>query len=493
MTVVAVRPVRRWIHQTQVAHLERGERFGTFYVIVLSVLILGSMFWNHIHGLVWPTHADISGLAAGSLTLIGAGGLYLALRRLGPLAISRPAASWLLTAPVSRRRLLWPSLAVTSVFAFILSAVAALAITGHAGPRPLPLMPIILGAVAGLGVLLVALAAQPGRRWARLLDNIVALVVAGGLAGLVADAAVGAPPVSGLPPLVGPATGALALVVGAFFVLAVRNLNRTPADRVLDASRTAGTLADSAFGVEPSWVADMLERQYWTHRKLRSAGLNAHLPVLTAQDLRLALRRPRRLLWLVLATALPALLSHAPTWLLGIAVLVGALLAAGTTAANTRSDAANPVMLRMLSLSSRQALTQRLIVPAVLAALWSATALTLLQLLAALPPGPWWALGLTLGPVAAAAAIRRARVGFVNNALLPLETPMGTVSTGPALASVVGYDLLLLGLPTIVLIAEGGPLTWVGVAVQAGFAALGARFYLAGTTDPSRVELAKPS
>ncbi|GLY99715.1 DUF6297 family protein [Actinoplanes sp. NBRC 103695] len=495
MTTVAVAPLRRWIRRAQVAHLERGERFGTFYFVILFVLVVGSMFWNRLHALVWPADPDTSALAGAALITVVAGGLYLALGRLGPLAISRPAASWLLTAPISRRRLLWPSFATTTAFAALTSAVATLALLGRAGPRPVPVTLVLTGALVGVGVLLVTVAAQSGGRWAVLLDAVVSLLLAAGLAGLVVDAAVGAPRLSGWPPAATlvTATGAFALVAGLFFVLAVRGLTRTPDDRILDASRTAGTLADSAFGVEPSWVADMVERRYWTHRKLRSAALNSRLPVLAAQDLRLALRRPRRLLWLLLASALPALLTHAPVWLLGPAVLVGTLLAAGTTAGNTRTDAANPVLLRMLALNSRRAITQRLLIPAVLAAAWGALALTWLELLVALPPGPWWALGLALGPVGAIAAVRRARVGFVNNALLPIDTPMGSISTGPALASVIGYDALLLGLPAIVLIATGTPLTWLGVATQLAFGLLGGRAYLAGTTDPERVELAKPT
>jgi hypothetical protein len=243
--------------------------------------------------------------------------------------------------------------------------------------------------------------------------------------------------------------------------------------------------------VEPSWVVDMVERQYWARRKLRSSPLNARLPVLTAQDLRLALRRPRRLLWLTGGIALPALLGHAPAWLLGAVVLVGALLAAGTTTASVRTDAANPTLLRLLSISSRRAIIQRLMVPAVLAALWAAAALTLLQAFTVLPAGPWWALGLTIGPVGAAAAIRKARAGFVDNGMIPLDTPMGSISTGPTLASIAGYDMLLLGVPTVVATGLGTPLTWTTVLLQAAFAALGLRAYVTYTTDTDRVDLAE--
>ena len=108
----------------------------------------------------------------------------------------------------------------------------------------------------------------------------------------------------------------------------------------------------------------------------------------------------------------------------------------------------------------------------------------------ALPAGPWWLLGVTLGPVSAVAAVRRARVGFVDNSLLPLDTPMGTVSTGPAMASVVGFDALLLGLLALIAIAAGRPLTWTAVLVQAGVSAVGLRAYLAATSSPDRVALA---
>jgi hypothetical protein len=127
----------------------------------------------------------------------------------------------------------------------------------------------------------------------------------------------------------------------------------------------------------------------------------------------------------------------------------------------------------------------------VLAALWSAGALGLLRLLDALPPGPWFVLGLALGPVGAVAAIRRARVGFVDNGLLPLDTPMGTVSTGPAVSSVIGFDTLLLGLPALVQIAQGGPLSWTAVLVQAAVGVIGARGYLSASTATDRVELAE--
>jgi hypothetical protein len=120
-------------------------------------------------------------------------------------------------------------------------------------------------------------------------------------------------------------------------------------------------------------------------------------------------------------------------------------------------------------------------VPGVLAGVWYTAALALLHALGDLPAGPWAALGPALAPVGAIAAVRKARVGMVRNDLLPLDTPMGTLSPGPLLTSLVGLDALLLGLPAVVQIAGGGPLSWSGVVVQAAVAAIGARAYIAAT------------
>ncbi|MCU7724638.1 DUF6297 family protein [Actinoplanes sp. KI2] len=493
---VPLAPIRRWIGRRQSAHRERGATAGNIYFALLFVAIVGGMVHKQLAVVFWPSAPNASRLVAASLVPVLFGLLYLALRRFGPLALSRPAASWLLPAPVSRRRLLLPSLRLAAIVAATVGALFGLAIVGHAAPRTLGGSAVALlgvgAALFGIVLLLVALAAQAGGRWGDRLDAVISLLLAAGLAGLVLDAAstgpvapAGWPSATTLFPLV----GTLALIVGLLFALAVRGLARTPNERILEAAKTAGTLFDSAFGVEPSFLTDMIERRYWARRHLRSVRFPARLPILVTQDLLLVARRRRRLLWLALAAALPVLLADAPAALTGVAILIGALLAAATSTGNVKTDAGNPVLLRLLGLSSRQAVLQRMAVPGVLAAVWSALALGLLAALGTMPSGPWWALGLTLGPVGAVAAVRRARVGFVRNELLPLDTPMGTVSTGPLVNAVIGPDALLLGLPALVQIAQGHPLTWTTVLVQAVVGGIGARAYVAGSTATDRVEL----
>jgi uncharacterized protein DUF6297 len=489
--------VRHWIRQRQSAHRDRGSTAGNLYFALLFVAVVGGMLHRQLAVVFWPERPNASVLAGAALVLTGLGGLFLVLRRLGPLGLSRAAASWLLTAPVSRRRLLVPSFRFAAVGAAFAGAFFGLAIVGHVAVRPMAgsfAATLLAGAaLTGVVVLLAALATQAARpaaaNWA---DRLAGLVLAAGLAGFVIDSAVHARrPVSSWP--AGPVTAAtavLALLVAVLLAVTVSRLARTPNERILDSSKTAGTLVDSTYGVEPSFIAEMIERRYWASRRLRSAPLWGRVPVLVAQDLLLARRRPRRLLWTAGTVALPALLTHVPGWVLGAVILLGGMIAAGASTANVRTDAGNPVLLRILGLSSRQVIAQRMWVPGVLATLWSAGALTTLQLLGDLPAGPWWALGLVLGPVGAAAAMRKARAGFVRNDMLAFDTQTGvSIATGPLLSVVAGPDVLLLGLPTLVQFAQGQPLGWTGVLIQAVVAVVGARGYLAGTTSPDRVEL----
>ena len=496
--VTDLRALRRWLRSTQSAHRDRGATAGNIYFAVLFIAVVGGMLRRELAVVFWPASPNASELAGAGLVLISVGAVFITMRRLGPLGLTRPAASWLLTAPVSRRRLLVPALRIAAVAAAIAGALLGVAIVGHVAARPLPgvlgaLLPAA-GALLGVLVLLGALAAQGGRRWPAWADNLAGLLVAAGVAGLVVDSAVTAPMAAATWPAgaVTTAVAALAVVVVALFVVAVTRLAGTPNDRILESSKTAGTLLDSAFGMEPSFVTEMIARQYWAGRRLRSLRLWGRVPVLVAQDLLLVRRRPRRLAWIAVAAGVPALLTARPAWLVAVVLLLGGMIAGGVSTANVRTDAGNPVMLRMLGIDSRRALTQRLWVPAVVATAWSVVALTGVRALGGLPAGPWWALGLTLGPIGAIAAIRKARVGFVRNELLAFDTQMGvSISPGPLLNAAIGPDLLLLGLPALIQIAQHHPLTWTTVVVQAVAAAFGVRGYLSATTSPGRVELTR--
>ena len=390
MTAVPLRPVRRWIHSRQTAHRERGATLSNIYFAVLTIAIIGAMLHEQIADIFWPADPGLSALSAISLATVCAAVLHQALRSLGPVTLSRPASSFLLTAPFSRRRLLLPSVQLTATLSAVYGAAAAFAVLGHADARDATPAVLVTSAVLALIIFCLAGFAQAAshRSWSRLADRLASLALTLGLAELVVEAAGWTPPT--LPnrltaTTVVPATVVLTLIAATGLTVLVRGLARTRNDRILESAKTAGTLFDAAFGMEPAWVTDMVERRYWAHRRLRTTRPPARLPVLTGQDYLLALRRPGRLARLLLGTAAPLILTSAPGWLLGVVVLVGAMIAAGTTTATVKTDAGNPVLLRMLGLTSRQALRQRFWVPAVLATVWATVAMALLQLTGALP------------------------------------------------------------------------------------------------------------
>ncbi|SDT77317.1 DUF6297 family protein [Actinoplanes derwentensis] len=490
-TLVELRPVRRWIRRTQASHRERGEALGTAYTIVFCVGVAAAMFHEPLEAVFTPLVPHLSGVGALAAATVCAALLFLALRRLGPVTVSRPAAYFLLTAPVSRRLLLAPALHTTATGTALAAAAITFAVLGHAAASGSAVL-VVTGALAGVLLTLLASAAQRRPHLAAPADGVARLALALGLAALVAEATGWTPPTIGGTPatsVVLPLTGALAVLATAAYLSAVRDIARTPSAAILESAKTTGTLADSVYGMEPSFVADMLERRYWSRRRLRSTTLHRRLPPLTAQDLLLARRRTPRLLWTAASTALPLLLTGAPNWLLALTLVLGSALAARATTATVKIDAANPVLLRLLGLDSRQAVRQRFWLPAVLATSWATVSLALLQLSGALPPGQWWLLGLSLGPIGAISALRAARSGMVRNDLIPIDTPMGSLATGPLLHAFIGIDLLLLALPTGIQLAQSLPAAFDMILVQTAIAIAGAQAYLNLTTDPGRLEL----
>ncbi|WP_328461817.1 DUF6297 family protein [Actinoplanes sp. NBC_00393] len=487
-STVALRPVRRWIHRTQAAHRDRGETLATGYVAVFCFAVVVAMLKDPLEAVFRPTVQDLSGTGAVSWAAVCAALLHLTLRRLGPVAVSRPAAYFLLTAPVSRRVLLSPSLRAAAVAAGLAGAAATLGILGHADRRSGSLALVVTGALAGVLLALAAAAVQTRPRLGPVTDAAARSALIAGLATLVAEAAGWTPPAFGGWPaasVVVQLAGALAVVAAAASFFAVRDLARTPNDRILDSARTAGTVADSVYGVEPTFLADMLERDYWSHRRLRSDRLSRRLPPLTGQDLLLARRRTPRLLWTAASATVPLLLANGPRWVMVAVLVAGTMIAARATTATVKTDAANPVLLRLLGLSAREVLRQRLWVPAALATAWATVALVLLQLAGVLPGGPWWLFGLVLGPIGAIAALRAARAGLVRNDLLPLDTPMGAIPTGPLLHAFAGLDLLLLTLPTVAALSLDQPATPALLTVQTAVTLLGVLAYLRYSTPTS--------
>ncbi|MEU8263322.1 DUF6297 family protein [Micromonospora sp. NPDC048999] len=493
--------LRRWIRRRQAA--ARGTiSMGTVYVAVLAIAMAIALLGPGLGRTLWPAApvVDPNPLTIAALVGVGGAGLSAALRRLGPLVIGRSNASWLLTAPVRRRGLLLPALVRTVLAAAAVGIAAAVVCVGRLATRPVDGATLLgwaaLGAAAGV---LIALATVRGQRdpgWARRWDRLVTVLLLGsGAAALVA-------PVVPARPIAAPAapvlwTAALAAIAAAVLgtAVAVRQLDDFSGRRLRESSNLVGSYLDAAYAVEPSYLSDLRERRSWRGRTLRSAPVRRlpGLPVEASHDLLVLRRKRRRLGWLAAAALLPAMLTGSPGWVLVPVLLAGGLISADTTLDAVRRDSAQPALVRLLGRTGRQVVAARFLAPAILAAAWSGLALTALALRSDLPPGPWWALGLAVGPAVAVAALRRARARAIDNSLPLVDTPMGTFAPGPLMWLFTGLEgLVVLTLPTVLALLESTGSTelgWGRVLTQAGLSALGVAAYLTLAADRNRAAI----
>lgn len=491
-----------------------GVSLDSVYVVALTIAVAVAIFGPKLVVAAWPDAAVTGPDAARAIAVLGLAllGIGLALRHTGPVAIGRADAAWLLSTPVARRGLLLPAFLRSLVAAALAGALIGLAGAGNLAARPTPTGQLITAASIGAatGVLLASAAAWAQRR--RSVARVLDLAAVGGLLALAAvlldDGLAGQEAVRrtceyAVPPgwlaltdevtlaltigLAGVATVATAAIVGT--------LGRLRTARIQEAATTIGTYLDSAYASEPSFLSARNERRYWSDRALRSVPLRRlpGLPALVRQDLLVLRRSGRRLIRIVGAVLLPALVVGGPGWLLGGLFLVGALCSASATMDAVRRDAEHPAMLRLLGLTGLRVVAARLLVPATMAGLWSALALAVLSLLGHLPPGPWWALGLALGPTVGVAAVHRSRAGKVQNDLPLVDTPMGSISPGPVMWLLTGPDLLVpLALPALVALVAFRSLeelTWNRVLIQVGFSVVGVLAYLRFGADRRRSQL----
>ncbi len=488
-TSANARNVRRWVRQRQVVANGRVEP-STVYCVLLASGMLVALIGEPVSTAVWPSDAPTgNGLPA----LVAAGvGLALCayfgvLRRLGPLVVSRSAATWLLPAPVSRRPLLLSSLALTVVSAVLAGGLTGLAVIGRVVPRPVPstLVLAAIGAGAGTALLVMLAAVHSERRPAmgRRYD-----VVAGLLGGGFVLLAVGARttgdlrlPLGSLPDdPVSVGLGGLPLLAGTWGTWRIwRGLDTWPTHQIVNASAETAGYADAVYAVEPSFLAEQSTRRFWQRRGgFRATGLfrAGHIPALVVTDLLLMRRKAVRVPGLLGLAMAPAVLADAPIWLVVMSVLISALAAASLTTESIHRDASNPALLRLMRLSGREVLKQRLIAPSVVAGGWCCLALAALQAAAGLA-GAWWLLGLAAGPAVGVAAVQRARVSAESIGNVMIETPLGAFPSGMLLWLLNGTGTLALATApmalALVFSRDSGALDWGLVSGQVVASALG--------------------
>jgi hypothetical protein len=185
----------------------------------------------------------------------------------------------------------------------------------------------------------------------------------------------------------------------------------------------------------------------------------------------LLVRRPRRLVQLVVAGSLPALALGPDVPVLTLALLVVGGYAAGLAATDgAREASAAPALDALLPLGQRTVRRLRLVVPTAVLVLWSAV---VHAMLAATHADAGW-LVMLAAPVWSAAAVRAAYRPLPDFSGPLVHTPFGVVPPGLGAAFLVGPDVVALGtLP--LLVAVVGESVTPGLLVAQGVLAVGSQ------------------
>ncbi|MEV0590654.1 DUF6297 family protein [Nonomuraea cavernae] len=463
-----------------------SDRYAAVFGAALGVALLGQPLAATLRGLA--AGVDPARLAAALALVMVAYAGYLALARLlGPVVLPAADAAWLVLSPLPRRSVLGRAVTVLLVIAVAGGAVLGLAaLSAFGAPDNLVLRlvaALVVGVGAGAGGMAAAVLAQAAGAW----DSWLRVAIAGIVVMAVLVAVLGSGParqaltaVAGAP--VGLAVSAAGLVAAGAAVLLRRAwaaLDRIPARRLLSSSVRSGRVISAAVTLDPGALTWAAEDDHWRGRALGSrpwpgfaaAGGWGRALAPAWQEWRRAGRRPGRLAVLSGSVALPALAAQASGGMsvLPIGVLLcGALAAAVACTTGARRDGDNPSLARLLAVDGRALLAARALLPALMAGLWSTLALAGLAVAGVLPGGPWWLLGPALAPALAAAALRMAGRRPVDHAQPVIETPVGSLPTGPLIWALTGVDLALLGcLPTLAALTDPAASPATSVVVQA--------------------------
>jgi hypothetical protein len=412
---------------------------------------------------------------------VGAAGAVLSLAaRTGPVGVGSPAGQWWLPLAVERRGLVRPAAARTPA----LAAVAGV-LGGAVVVLVLPGTTVVGAATAGLvgglvaaSLVLAAGLAQTVDRQAvvrRVGDGLVVLVavvlVLAALAG-VGDTAPVAPTAAAFVAVV--AAAAAAVAVMAVWLDRRLGLLRT------SSLRAGGAAGAQAFGGAVSLdlreVGRALTDSSTPSRRRRSLRLRSARGPATALltgDVVALLRSPWHLVELVVALALPVVVTRVPelatTVPIFVAVVLGGGLASVAAVEPARRAQATPGVDRLLPLAARRVRALRLVLPVVVLLVWSGLVLGAVGATRG-APGEWAALGVLGAPVWAAAGLRAAYRPPPDWQGPLMTTAAGAVPVGVVGVLVHGPDLAALALvPTWVALGLGGvtaPLL-VGQAVLA--------------------------
>ncbi|WP_307802573.1 DUF6297 family protein [Cellulomonas dongxiuzhuiae] len=482
--VPSARSIRRFT--AQAARAKAGASVGSLLTdvytavtsVVISVLIVLGVVQQLGSALppAPPAHAS-GGLSLPALValvlLAAAGALLSTAGRLGPVGAEGAQAAWWLPLPVDRRGLLRPSARRVPLVAALAGASVVVVLEAGLLARSGGdlLRAGLLGAcLAGVVVLAAALAQTRGvpRRRIALAGDVV-LVTAPVLATLVV--------LTGRTPAALPSPSWL-VVVGA---AATAALLATAVDRRLGVLpgrtlREGGSVATQAVGAVVSLDSRELGRALTggvapsvRRRVSRLRTARGPATALVTADLVVLRRSLRHVVQIVVAAGLPVLATAVPQLASTVGVLV-AVLAGGWMAASASAEGARwaemaPVLDRLLPLGHRTVRRLRMVVPGVVALLWSLVAFAVVGRWAGATQD-WLMLGVVAAPVWAAAAVRAAYRPAPRWDKPLVATPAGALPTGVLSVIARGPDLVAFCLLPLWIAIGLGTVTTLMVTAQ---------------------------
>ena len=424
-----------------------GQVLQDGYVMVLSVVVLGAM----VSSAVLRAQTGMAGCnteACASGRLLLPSGMILACYALalgmaslfGPVVASAAEGSWLMDAPISRRRLLRGRLVVPLVASFGIATITTALVGALSGLTWLQV--VAWSAAAGLGsAALVTLAAseQPRER-TRLLKVLQSAFATGALLLLLVVIAVasGWVPVS-VVSIDGSATwlllGVAVLSVVAIVVLlrlAISRLEEIRRARLLSGGSLVSGMQGAMFALDFGLIRDILvERQMIAKGHVKpTRGRGLGLSALVWRDVERLRRNPRAFLGLGASLFVPyAADALRMVQLLpiigGLALVAGLVPFLGSLRVLTRTGG----LARAFPFKTAQLRTASMAVPAVLALVWGLAATPAFIGIARTGADRGVLDGLTASLITAAAGLLGA-VRWVTAKKVNFQTPMMATESG---------------------------------------------------------------
>lgn len=370
-----------------------GQAISDGYVMVFTILMLGAMITSAVlsaqHGMADCTTGACasSRLLLPTAVLLGGYALALGVARLfGPVLVSAAEGSWLLDAPLDRRRLLSRRLVVPLVSAFLLPGLITGLVAGLTG-MDWPAVGIWTLASAAGSAALVALAAarQSTERTGviTLLQNLAGAAALAVIALVVAVAAdkVPAEALSGIDSArwVFLALAVAAAVAGVWWlVVALRRLDQLRRARLASGGALVSGMQGAMFALDFGLIRDILvERRAAAIGHVRpTRGRGTGLTALIWRDVERLRRNPKVFIGLGVSLFVPyavdALrLSQLNPLISGLALVAGLVPFLGSLRVLTRTGG----LARGLPFKTASLRTASMAVPAVIALLWAVAAI----------------------------------------------------------------------------------------------------------------------